>query len=240
MFTTCAGSPETARRSTSSLRLRSVNVGKETAIEGAGKSGQTGIFKRPVDGPVEITPAGLVGDTIMDKKNHGGPDQAVYVFGTPDYEWWSEELGRELLPGAFGENLTISDLEGADMCVGDRLSVGPVVLQVTAPRIPCGTLAARMGEPAFLKRFTRAERPGVYCRVVRTGEVRAGNAVEHAPYDGERVPMLDVFRAFFDPGPGEAVLRRHLAAPIAVRAREIDEARLANITAKYRSVRSSN
>ena len=215
------------------MRLLSVNVGRATPIGGAGKSGETGIFKQPVQGPVGILSGGLAGDTIGDKENHGGPDQAVYVFGAPDYEWWSGELGRELAPGTFGENLTASDLESAAVCVGDRLGVGSALLEVTAPRIPCLTLAVRMGDPAFLKRFRRAERPGVYCRVVREGEVRANDTVAYTPYAGERVPVLEVFRAFFDGSPGEEVLRRQLSVPIAARAREAYEERLAKLSAEH-------
>ncbi len=96
------------------MRLISVNVGQEKPIQGAKSSGKTVIFKHPVDKPVEITSNGLTGDAISDTENHGGVDQAVYLFGEPDYEWWSEELGYELSPGAFGENLTISDLESAE------------------------------------------------------------------------------------------------------------------------------
>ncbi len=220
------------------MRLLSVNVGRASPIEGASKSGRTGIFKRPVQGPVGVLSGGLAGDTISDTENHGGPDQAVYVFGAPDYAWWSDELGRELSPGTFGENLTVSHLESARLCVGDRLCIGPVVLEVTAPRIPCLTLAVRMGDPAFLKRFRRAERPGVYCRVVRGGEVRAGEPVAYAPYAGERVPVLEVFRAFFDGNPAEGVLRRQLSVPIAARAREAYEERLAGLSADHTRTRS--
>ena len=220
------------------MRLLSVNVGRASPIEGAGKSGRTGIFKCPVEGPVEVLPGGLAGDTISDTENHGGPDQAVYVFGAPDYAWWSDELGRQVAPGTFGENLTVSHLESARVCVGDRLGIGPVVLEVTAPRIPCLTLAVRMGDPAFLKRFRRAERPGVYCRVVRGGEVRAGGPIAYAPYAGERVPVLEVFRAFFDGNPGEDVLRRQLSVPIAARAREAYEERLAGLSADHTRTRS--
>jgi MOSC domain-containing protein YiiM len=220
------------------LRLLSVNVGRPAPIEGAGKSGRTGIFKRPVQGPVGVLSGGLAGDTISDTANHGGPDQAVYVFGAPDYAWWSEELGSDLPPGTFGENLTVSDLESARMCVGDRLGIGPVVLEVTAPRIPCLTLAVRMRDRTFLKRFRRAERPGVYCRVVGEGTVRAGDPVTCTPYAGERVPVLEVFRAFFDGNPGEDVLRRQLSVPIAARAREAYEERLAELSADHTKTRS--
>ncbi len=119
---------------------------------------------------------GLEGDSIVDKKNHGGRDQAVYIYGGADYAWWSRarpDLDHGYQPGTFGENLTISDLESAEYAVGDRLQIGEVVLEVTAPRIPCVTLAARMGDPQFIKAFMAAERPGLYCRVIVEG-IRAG------------------------------------------------------------------
>jgi MOSC domain-containing protein YiiM len=96
----------------------------------------------------------------------------VYVYGTPDYAWWSETLGRELAPGTFGENLTVSGLESAGLRIGDRLQIGTVGCRVTAPRIPCVTLAVRMEDPAFVKRFRQAERPGVYCGSSKRGMFR--------------------------------------------------------------------
>jgi MOSC domain-containing protein YiiM len=217
------------------LRLLSVNTGAETPIEGAGKSGKTGIFKRGTDGPVEVSKLGLAGDTISDSENHGGPDQAVYLYGAPDYAWWSEGLGWDLPPGTFGENLTISGFESAGYCIGDRFLVGTAVLEVTAPRIPCSTLNARMRDRMFVKRFMRAERPGLYCRVVREGEVRAGDEVELKPYDGERVPAIELFRGFFDTEKTEDALRRYLAVPIAVRDRVQKEKQLRRLLGRRSS-----
>ena len=156
------------------MHVLSVNIGSVQTMHNAKASGKTGIYKQPVAGPVRITINGLPGDSIVSTKHHGGPDQAVYVYGGADYAWWSSELGRALAPGTFGENLTISDLASAGLAIGDRLHIGAVILEVTAPRIPCGTLAQRMGDPGFVKRFRAAERPGVYCRVVREG--RSGPA----------------------------------------------------------------
>src|SRR5579872_5822711 len=119
------------------MRVVSVNVGKEQPIRGAKPSGKTGIYKMPSAAPVQVTPLGLEGDAIVDTENHGGLDQAVYVFTMPDYTWWSTHLGRPLAPGTFGENLTLSDLESATLRIGDRLQVGQVLLEITAPRIPC-------------------------------------------------------------------------------------------------------
>jgi MOSC domain-containing protein YiiM len=208
------------------MQLISVNIGQARHIQNAKASGKTGIYKLPVSEPVQITANGLPGDAICDVENHGGVDQAVYIFGAPDYAWWSESLGRELSPGTFGENLTISELESMQFSIGDRLHIGSVILQVTAPRIPCVTLAARMGDPAFVKRFRYAERPGLYCRVLQEGYVHVGEPVTWERYAGETITAIEMFRDFYEPDQSEATVRRHLAAPIAIRDRVEKEARL--------------
>ena len=211
------------------MHIISVNLGKEQSIQGAKKSGVTGIYKNPVATPVKISSLGIAGDAICDTRNHGGVDQAIYIYGTPDYAWWSQELGRELGPGTFGENLTIAGLESATFRIGDRLLTSEVTLEVTAPRIPCGTLVVRMGDPAFAKRFRAAERPGLYCRVVREGAVQSGDAVTVEPYPGATISILEMFRAHYEPELDEATLRRHLAAPVAIRDRVSKEQQLHNL-----------
>ncbi len=206
------------------MHLISVNIGKARAFRA--KSGQSGIVKLPSEGPVRVTRNGLLGDAICDTENHGGVDQAVYVYGASDYAWWSETLGKELHPGTFGENLTVTDIATASLQIGDKLHVGSVVLEVTAPRIPCVTLVARMDDPAFAKRFRQAERPGVYCRVLQEGHIQVGDVVTLYPYEGETVSSLELFQDFFKPQLDEATLRRHLAAPIDVRGRAAKEAEL--------------
>ena len=214
------------------MQILSVNVGEERSIQNARSFGRSGIFKTPVAGPVRVAYGGLVEDTISDTENHGGVDQAVYLYGALDYEWWSQELGRDLPPGTFGENLTVSGLESAGSRIGDRLCMGSAVLEVTAPRIPCVTLAARMEDPSFVERFRGAERPGLYCRVIREGEVQATDAVSYEPYQGETVGVIEVCRDFFDPDPSEENIRRHLAAPIAVRARAEKKRQLEKLLAR--------
>ena len=208
------------------MHLISVNIGQAQSIQKAKSSGKTGIFKLPANEPVAISRAGLAGDAICDVENHGGIDQAVYVFGAPDYAHWSQILGRDLAPGTFGENLTIADLESASFNIGDILHIGSVSLQVAAPRIPCVTLAARMGDPAFPKLFRKVERPGLYCRVLQEGWVRAGDAVTLERYSGDTVSAIEMFHDFYAPQLDEGALRRYLAAPIAIRDRVDKEKRL--------------
>jgi MOSC domain-containing protein YiiM len=202
------------------MDLISVNLGQERVLQRRDRVERTGIFKFPTKEPVRVTRLGLEGDVIVSKKHHGGPDQAIYVYGAADYAWWSNELGREPAPGTFGENLTISELESAQFDVGDYLQMGEVTLQVTAPRIPCATFAARMNDPQWVKRFRRAERPGLYCRVLQEGFVKAGEPVSVERYTGETISTLDMFREFYNKNKSEESLRRHLEAPIAIRARQ--------------------
>ena len=118
----------------------SVNLGEKRILQRREHVETTGIFKLPTGKSVKITKLGLEGDVIVSKKHHGGPDQAIYVYGGGDYAWWAKELGKEILPGTFGDNLTISELESARFNVGDMLHIADVTLQVSAPRIPCGRL----------------------------------------------------------------------------------------------------
>jgi MOSC domain-containing protein YiiM len=204
-------------------RIDSVNVGKEWSI-GTGL-GRTGINKVPQSAPVPVTEAGLAGDYIGDTCRHGGPDQAVYLYFAGDYAFWAERLGRSLAPGTFGENLTISGPASADMAVGDRLLVGAVVLEVTAPRIPCATLAQRMNDPSFVTSFSEAARPGAYCRVLAGGVLAAGTAVEHRPYAGPRIGVVALFHDNYVAKSLDLTrIDELLAAPIAMRQREKWEA----------------
>jgi MOSC domain-containing protein YiiM len=94
--------------------------------------------------------------------------------------------------------------------VGERWRVGTVVLDVSAPRIPCWKLARRLEDPAFQKRFGDAGRPGAYLRIVQAGELQAGDdvSVVERPDHGVTVGLIAHVRLH---APHEAL--RLLAAP---------------------------
>ena len=207
------------------MRIESINIGRAETIAAGDGSMETGIIKNPITGPVRVAADGLPGDAIVDTEHHGGVDQAVYAYSSDDYAWWSEQTGGEYFPGLFGENLTIRGLP-TDMLVGDRLLIGEVVLEVTAPRIPCDTLAARMQDRGFGLSFRKAERPGIYFRVLNEGEVSAGDAVTCVETTEHNVTILDLFRYKYRLSHDPDELRRCLAAPIAERMRADIERKL--------------
>lgn len=158
--------------------IESVNVGSSRPVHLDGHTVLTAIWKHPVQGRVPLRGINLRGDDQADRTVHGGPDKAVYAYAADDTEWWEAQLGRPLGPGAFGENLTVRGLPVSEAVIGERWAVGTALLQVSQPRLPCFKLGLRMGDRRFLKRFAQAGRPGAYHRVLREGEIAAGDRVE--------------------------------------------------------------
>jgi MOSC domain-containing protein YiiM len=185
-------------------RVDSVNVGrprpnphKETRWTGIGKQPTFDSVEVRAPGPKTIgLGSGLVGDFIGDGKHHGGDDQAVYAFQREDLDEWERRLERELPNGFFGENLTTLGLEINDARIGERWMVGSdLVLQVTAPRIPCATFRGWMGEKGWAKTFTAAGRPGAYLRVISPGSIRMGDPIDVISRPEHDVSIGLVFRA---------------------------------------------
>lgn len=207
-------------------RVISVNVGQVSTLNIGEKQTRTGIDKQPVVGRVQVGELGLEGDHIVSKKHHGGPDQAVYAYTVEDYDYWAEALGEAQPPGQFGENLTMSGLESAGIRVGDRLEItspqggAGVLLEVTAPRIPCATFAARMGDPGFAKRFAKVGRPGLYLRVLRGGQVGQGDYIRYLPTTEDTPTILDIFNLWYDKNPAREFVQWCLKAPLAIRSRQ--------------------
>ena len=170
-------------------RLLSVNVAEIREIPWRGHMVRTGIWKFPVEGRVPVRGVNVDGDEQADLRVHGGEFQALYAYAREDYAWWSEELGRDMAPGTFGENLTVEGLDLTGALVGERWRVGSTLLEVSLPRIPCFKLGQKMKEPRFLKRFAQARRPGTYLRILEEGELGAGDEIEVIERPGHEVTI---------------------------------------------------
>ena len=211
------------------MKIVSINLGSPQEMQIGQRRVTTGIHKIPQPSAV-ISTAGLQGDCVADTEHHGGEDQAVYIYTTNDYDWWMETLGRELEPATFGENLTISGFDSANLHVGDRIFIGdpednPIILEVTAPRIPCEVLAQHIESPNFVKHFAVAERPGAYCRVLEGGTVTLGQPVTLQPWMNGSVTLTELMRWHYTQ-PSERNIKRALVSPIAERWRKKYEAKL--------------
>ena len=163
------------------FRLLSIQVAlpSEHGTPGAARAMErpwtTAFFKAPVAGPVWLGATNLAGDAQADPKHHGGPDKAVMAYAAVHYPGWRAELYLEIPHGGFGENFTVGGMDEATVCLGDTYEVGGAVVQVTQPRIPCWKIARRWQVKDLSARVQRSGWTGWYLRVLREGEVAAGD-----------------------------------------------------------------
>jgi MOSC domain-containing protein YiiM len=170
-----------------------------------GEEVPTGIFKMPVQHRLVMRALNLEGDRQSDLVNHGGRDKAVYAYPSEHYAYWRNELpGLELPWGSFGENLTVAGLLEEDVCLGDRFQIGTAEVAVTQPRIPCYKLNLKFQRDDMAKRFLASRRTGFYLRVLREGEVGAGDEIVRVHRDENRVSIAGAMKIYLgDPDAGE-------------------------------------
>jgi MOSC domain-containing protein YiiM len=180
-----------------SARVVAVNRGREADLLVGGKPARTGINKQSVAGQVPVGLLGLAEDEYADKENHGGRDQAVYAYAREDLDWWTEQLGRELRNGLFGENVTTAGIDLTGALIGEIWQLGTAVVQVTAPRIPCVTFQSWLDEPHWVKRFAAAGRPGAYLRVLTEGTVGPGDELRVLSQPEQAVTVTESMRAYY-------------------------------------------
>lgn len=157
--------------------VESLNVGTPRPVQVNGHTVLTAIWKQPVSGRVPLRGVNLLGDDQADRTVHGGPDKAVYAYAREDIDWWETELEDSIGVAPFGENLTVRGVPVSEAVIGEQWTVGSALLQVAQPRLPCFKLGIRMGDSRFLKRFAAAGRPGAYLRILREGDIAAGDEI---------------------------------------------------------------
>ena len=177
------------------MRVLSVNVGLPKRVPYQRGTVSTAIFKEPVAERIRVRATGLDGDRVGDPRVHGAPMKAVYGYPSEHYAFWSREFPEMTLPwGMFGENLTTEGLLEDDVHIGDRYRVGTAVLEPTNPRFPCFKLGIRFGREDILDRFLMSGRSGFYFRVVREGDVAAGDAIERVARHEHGPTIADIVR----------------------------------------------
>jgi ferredoxin-NADP reductase/MOSC domain-containing protein YiiM/ferredoxin len=192
-------------------RLLSVNVGLPRDIAWKGRTVQTGIWKNPVAGRCRVGRLNLDGDGQGDLAGHGGEHRAVFVYQIESYRYWQEQLERsDFVYGQFGENFTIEGLADDAVCIGDRFQIGSALFEVTQPRVTCFRVGIRMNEPRMAALLTSSGRPGFYFRVLREGEVAAGDEIVKVGAAGERMTVAEINALLYLPDHARNRLERAL------------------------------
>ena len=195
-------------------RLLSVNVGLPREVTWQGKTVRTSVWKSPVTGRRMVRKLDIDGDAQGDLAGHGGEHRAVFVYQIDSYHYWENVLGRnDFVFGQFGENFTVEGLPDSEVCIGDRYRIGGAEFEVTQPRVTCYRVGIRMNEPRMPALLVAHHRPGFYFRVLKEGEVGAGDDIEKTAEGPERISVADCDGLLYLPGHNHDQLQRALRIP---------------------------
>jgi ferredoxin-NADP reductase/MOSC domain-containing protein YiiM/ferredoxin len=196
-------------------RLLSVNVGLPREISWRGQTVRTAIWKEPVQGKRLARRLNIDGDAQGDLAAHGGEHRAVFVYQIDSYRYWQDQLHRtDFTFGQFGENFTVDGLPDAEVCIGDRYLIGGALFEVTQPRVTCYRVGIRMDEPRMAALLVSHGRPGFYFRVLREGEVQAGDEIVKVLDGPEKMSVAVINELLYLPGHSRQKLERALRIPV--------------------------
>lgn len=167
------------------MKVISTNIAKPTTFIWNGKEITTGIYKKPTDMPIYLGKTDVKGDTVSDRKVHGGEFKSCYLFSADQYPYWQNLYPHlEWTYGMLGENLTVKDLNEHQLYIGDIYKLGNSLVQITQPREPCFKFAHKFGNNTVLQQFITHGFSGTYVRVLEEGDVTINDKfqlVEHKP-----------------------------------------------------------
>lgn len=191
------------------MKIISTNIATPQFVTINGEKQKTGIFKKPTNQPIYLDKEEVKGDEISNRQVHGGEFKACYLFSADHYPYW-----KILYPhlnwhyGMLGENLTVEDLDETQLCVGDIYKVGAAFIQVTQPREPCTTFAAKMGSTNILEQFVNHGKPGTYVRVLEPGNVTVSDTIELVEKAKDSISIADFFKIIFEREKNQEHLKR--------------------------------
>ena len=162
------------------LKIISINVvsPSRVSLDGGPKKIRSGYFKKPVSQPIFLDYMGFEGDGVGDARIHGGEDKAVCAYCTEHFPYWSDKLQREILPGAFGENLSLSGMVETELNIGDVFEMGEAQVQISQPRQPCHKLNKVFNDQSIACSVKTTGFSGYYFRVLNSGLVKPGSFLQ--------------------------------------------------------------
>lgn len=128
---------------------------------------EKGMIKADVRRGVLVEEVGLEGDA-----HAGFMHRQVSLISMEDIDTMRSKL-PDLVPGSFAENLTTQGIDLSVLKIGDRLSAGPCLLEVSQIGKECHTkceVFKKTGDCIMPQR-------GIFCRVLRGGPIEAGDPI---------------------------------------------------------------
>ena len=162
------------------INLVSLNIAlpEKINLNGGSKKLLTGFFKKPVDERIFLGESGFHGDGVGDSRIHGGQDLAVCAYFVDHFDYWQAELDKEMKPGAFGENLSLSGINEKQIYIGDIFRLDEAEIEVSQPRQPCHKLNKVFGFQGMACKVQKTGYTGCYFRVKKEEYVKPDSVLE--------------------------------------------------------------
>ncbi len=162
------------------ITLISINIALPEIVTfgNISKKHRTGIYKKPVKEKIFLSETGFQDDGVGDSRIHGGKDLAVCCYFTDHFSFWENELDRKIVPGAFGENLSLAGINESQIYVGDIFSLGNAEIEVSQPRQPCHKLNKVFEFQGMACKVQTTGYTGCYCRVIKNGWITPDSKIE--------------------------------------------------------------
>ena len=179
------------------MEIISTNIAEPVMIEWRGQQIETGIYKYPVEAPIDLDFEDVKNDHVVDRRYHGGFDKACYLYSADHYPFWQRKYPVPKWQwGMFGENLTVKGLDESEIRIGDCFRIGDAEVQVSQPRQPCFKLGVRFGNQQIVDDFWQLPYPGVYMRVLKPGKVKSGDQLILLSRNLASLSVSEVFSGF--------------------------------------------
>ncbi|MEW6162816.1 MAG: MOSC domain-containing protein [Nitrospirota bacterium] len=132
-------------------------------------SNEKGIRKKPVKEAEIITDLGIKGDAHASNKWH----RQISLLALESIKKM-QNLGLNVNPGDFAENITTEGIDLLGLSVGTRMKIGNVEVEVSQRGKKCHTRCAiyyQAGDCVMPKE-------GIFAKVLRGGKIREGDLIE--------------------------------------------------------------
>ena len=193
--------------------LLGVYVGRPSKLPDGRRSS---IVKQRVSAPLQLTLTGLDGDKVADARIHGGPEMALHHFPAEHFAGWAQqfpEIAEALVPGSIGENISAFGLTEENVHIGDVFRWGEAEIEVNQPRMPCIKINSRYAVEGLAEAIMQAGRCGWYLRVLRAGEVRPDQPLQHLARPSGSISLATFWDVQNAHRPGIARLQEVAEAP---------------------------
>jgi len=158
------------------IRIENIFAGKKQNITDIrGKQYISSYKKERIGDDVLVRYLGLEHDTQTDAEHHGGVHKAVCVYTKKNYEFFKSKHDLDLPMCAFGENITLLDIDDSEVCLGDQYQCGTAVFEVSQPREPCWKISSILGIKKMTSLVVKELKTGFYLRVLEEGSLNRNN-----------------------------------------------------------------